>query len=266
MSLFKKHDLDSDDPRVRLEGVQETSDEIALVRVACRDDWPRVRLAAVNRVRNDLLLAQVIREASELDVRLAAAERIDSQKMLGEVAREARNQDLIGVCLSRITDTDVIQSIAEDTKCSPTVRKLAIEHYADEGYLAEIAVEDAPEEEPGRKSEEAVDSLLMAHGGGLRGVRAIGRFRRSLKALKALGTIARRGGETGGLAVEYLCDALRSHNPEVAECASEEFSHLSDPDVVAALVRGLDDPALRDPIREVLGRIDTPEARAALEN
>jgi hypothetical protein len=263
MSLFKKHDLDSDDPRVRLEAVQETSDELALVRIACRDEWPRVRLAAVNRVRNDMLLAQVVREAKELDVRLAAAERIDSQKLLGDLARETGNRDVIGVCLTRITDREVIQSIAEDAKCGPTVRKLAIEHFADEGYLAEVAVEDAPEEE-GRKSEEAVDDLLAAHGGGLRGVRAIGRFRRSLKALRALGTIARRGGETGGLAVEYLCDALRSHNPEVASCAADEFSQLSDPDVVDALVRAQSDAALREPIREVLRRMDTPEARAAL--
>ena len=45
------------------------------------------------------------------------------------------NRELLGVCLSRITDRAVIQSIAEDTKCSPTVRKLAIEHFADEGFI-----------------------------------------------------------------------------------------------------------------------------------
>ncbi len=270
MSLFGKHDLDSDDPRVRLEAVKESTDEVALTTVAIKDEWPRVRLAAVGRVRNDMLLARVAREASELDVRLSAVERIASQKLLGELIREVGNRELIGVCLSRITDLEVIQVIAEDTKCSPTVRKLAIEHFADEGYLAEIvgAVHSGgdDEEDEGRKSDSAVDALLSAHGGGIRGVRAIGRFRRSEKALRALGTIARRGGETGGLAVEYLCGALGSPNAELATCATEELSGLGDADVVAALVRALDNPALREPIRGVLGRIDTPEARSALGN
>lgn len=263
MSLFKKHDFESDDPRVRLEAVEDSTDELALVRVACRDDWPRVRLAAVNRVRNDTLLAQVAREAGELDVRLAAVERITSQKLLGELVRERGNQDLVGVCLTRITDRAVIQTIAEDTKCSPTVRKLAVEHFADEGYLAEVAdaAESAPEE---RDPESAVGAILEAYGGGLHGVRAIGRFRRSEKALRALGTVARHGGETGGLAVEYLCAALGSTNPELSACAADELSSLTEPDVVAALIRGLDNTALSAPIRGVLERIDSPEARAAI--
>ncbi len=64
--------------------------------------------------------------------------------------------------------------------------------------------------------------------------------------------------------MEYLCGALASSNQELAACATEELSALTDADVVAALVRALDNPALREPIRDVLGRIDTPEARAAL--
>jgi hypothetical protein len=95
-------------------------------------------------------------------------------------------------------------------------------------------------------------------------VRAIGRFRRSEKALRALGTIARKGGETGGLAVEYLCAALGSPNSKLRECATQELSVLKDPELVDCLIRALDKPDLREPIRTVLEQIDTPEARAAL--
>ena len=98
----------------------------------------------------------------------------------------------------------------------------------------------------------------------MRGVRAIGRFKRSPKALKALGTIALKGGDTGGLAVEYLTNALGSANPKIAKVAADELASLTDPEMVETLVRSLDDPKLGQPIREVLARIDTPEARAAL--
>jgi hypothetical protein len=71
-------------------------------------------------------------------------------------------------------------------------------------------------------------------------------------------------GENRGLAVEYLCRALGSTNPALRRCATEELASLEDPELVAHLVRALDDPKLCAPIREVLERIDTPEARAAL--
>ena len=82
----------------------------------------------------------------------------------------------------------------------------------------------------------------------------------------ALGTIARKGGETGGLAVEYLCSALASANPKLVECASEELAILRDPEVVDCIVRALGDSKIREPVRKVLKLIDTPEARAALGN
>ena len=109
-----------------------------------------------------------------------------------------------------------------------------------------------------------MDALLKVYGGGVRAVRAIGRFRRSEKALKVLGTIAARGGECGGLAVEYLCSALSSSNPEVRTCAADELARLSDPELVEYLIMALDNANIREPIREVLKRIDTPEARDAL--
>ena len=95
-------------------------------------------------------------------------------------------------------------------------------------------------------------------------MRAIGRFRRSEKALRALGTVATGGGETGGLAVEYLCSALGSANPKLVECATAELETLKDPDLIDCIIRALDNENLREPIREVLRRIDTSEARAVL--
>jgi len=233
MALLKKSGMDDPDPRVRLTAVEASDNELELVTVAIEDEWPRVRNAALARIENDALLARVAREATEIEVRIAAAERISSERLLADLIREAGNEKLMGVCFERITDRDVISDIANDTRYSPTARKLAIEHFADEGYLAEVT--EAEKAEPGRKSREAVLALLEAHGGGIRGVRAIGRFKRSEKALMALGTIARGGGEAGGLAVEYLASALRSANPDPIACAEKELAEIDSPEARAAL-------------------------------
>ena len=184
-----------------------------------------------------------------------------SQRAVADLLKSPENVELIGMCFSKISDRRIIESIAQDPEFSAPVRRMAVEYFADESYLSEVS---AKTEAPERKSDEAVEAFVEAYGGGLRGVRAIGRFRRSEKALKALGTIARKGGETGGLAVEYLCSALGSANPKLVECAAGELEHLKDPDLVDCVIRALDNPNLREPIREVLRRIDTPEARAAL--
>jgi len=252
----------SSNPSVRLAAVEKLDDPEALVEVACTDESPRVRLTAVSRLRDDLHLEQVARKAESLDARLVAVERVFSQGILADLLKEPKNLELVGLCFSRITDRRIIESIAEDSGYSPTVRRMAVEYFADESYLSEAAA--AADTEPERKSEEAVDAFVEAYGGGLRGVRAIGRFRRSEKALRALGTVARKGGETGGLAVEYLCSALGSANPQLVECAAAELEVLRDPDLVDCIIRSLSNENLRIPIREVLERIGTPEAKAAL--
>jgi hypothetical protein len=251
----------SSNPHVRLAALEKMDDPEAVVEVACTDDSPRVRLTAVSRLRDDSLLERVARNAESLDARLVAVERIFSQGVVADLLKAPENIELIGMCFSKISDRRIIESIAQDPEYSATVRRMAVEYFADESYLSEASeTEEAPE----RKSDEAVQAFVDAYGGGLRGVRAIGRFKRSEKALKALGTIARKGGETGGLAVEYLCSALGSANPKLVECAADELAQLKDPDLVDCVIRALDNPSLREPIRGVLGRIDTPEARAAL--
>ena len=257
MSILEKEK----DPRVRLEKVEKMTDEDSLVEVALKDDSPRVRLVAVSRIKDDNRLKRVAEEAKELDVRLVAVERISSQTTVAELLRARENLELYGMCFSRITDRRIIESIAEDTDCNPVARKLAVEHFANEAYLAEVY-----EEKTGRKSPQAVEAFLEFYGGGLRGVRAIGRFKRSPKALKALGTIAKKGGDEGELAVEYLCNALGSANPELKNIAADELARIEDPELVATLVRSMEDSKLGEPVREVLKRIDTPESRVALES
>jgi hypothetical protein len=263
MALLEKKDHTHADPRVRLKAVGKASDPAALVEIACTDDSPRVRLTAVARLKDDHSLEKVARSAASLDVRLVAVERIFSQGVVADLLKSPENLELISMCFSRITDRRIIESIAKSHEYSAVVRRMAVEYFADAGYLAEVS--DAEVEEPEeRKSAQAVEAFVEVYGGGLRGVRAIGRFRRSEKALRSLGTIARKGGETGGLAVEYLCSALGSANPKLADCAAEELSVLKDPDLVDCIIRALDNPDLREPVRGLLRRIDTPEARSAL--
>lgn len=247
------------DPRMRLEKLEAVTDEDVLVAVACADDSPRVRLFAISRVQDDDRLFKVASEAAELDVRLLAVERISSQNKVAELLRDRKNLELFGMCFSRITDRRLIESIAEDAEVSPVARRLAVEHFASEAYLAEVY-----EEKTGRKSPKAVEAFMQYYGGGLRGVRAIGRFKRSPKALKALGTIAQKGGEEGESAVEYLCNALGSANPELAKVAADELAAIEDPELVATIVRAMEDSKLSRPIREVLKRIDTSQSRSAL--
>jgi hypothetical protein len=255
MNSFNKEDT----PRTRLEKVESIDDDQMLSQIACTDDSPRVRLVAVSQIVDDEILEKIVKEANELDVRLVAVERITSEQKIAEIAKSPKNLDLLGMCFSRITDKKLIESIAEDTQSSPMARRMAIEQFADESYLAE-----AYEAKTGRKSEKAVEAFLEYYGGGLRGVRAIGRFKRSVKALKALGTIAQMGGEEGGLAVEYLCNALGSSNQKLATTAKDELSGIKDPALIQTLVLALSDSKFSEPIREVLGRIDSPHARAAL--
>ena len=259
MSLLQ----DGDGFRAQLDTVENLKDDDALVEIACTADTAQVRLLAVSRVNDDEHLMRIVYQAKALDVRLVAAERISSEAMLADVIKGRENLELIGVCFSRITDKDIIEKLAHDTSVNPIARRMAVEYYADESYLAE-ATEAAEKAKAARKSPEAVQAFVDAHGGGIAGVRAIGRFRRSEKALKALGTIAGMGGEEGGLAIEYLCHGLASPNRSLQTCAADELASLKSPELVAYLVRSLDKPDLREPIREVLERIDTPDARAAL--
>ncbi len=288
------------DPEIRLAAVAKLTDESALVEIAAVDDSARVRLAAVAKIASDERLAEVARDAMAMDARLAAVERISSQELLADIIKTRKNFELMGACFARITDRVVLQNIAEDAGYNPAARRVAVEQFADEAYLDDIAGnggvkssggvedrggaedrggvkgsggakgDDGIEDDGGRlsastdrKSDAAIEAILTAYGD-VRVVRALARFRGSEKALRGLGTIARRGGEVGGLAVEYLCRALKSTNSRLRACAVEELAVLRDPDLVSVIMRGLDTPELMQPLREVLRSIGTPQALAAL--
>lgn len=263
MSLMEKKDHTHENPQVRLKAIEEMADPEMLVAVACTDDSPRVRLTAVAKLKDDQTLERVARGAESLDARLVAVERIFSQGVIADLLKDPKNLELMSVCFSRISDRRIIESIAQDEAYGGVVRRMAVEYFADSGYLDEAA-EAETATSPETSADQRVEAFVELYGGGLRGVRAIGRFRRSEKALKALGTIARKGGETGGLAIEYLCSALGSANPSLVDCAADELAVLRDTDSVDSVIRAMDNPNLREPVRRVLRRIGTPEAVAAL--
>ena len=264
------------DPEIRLAAVAKLTDESALAEIAAADHSARVRLAAVAKIASDVHLAEVARDGQAMDARLAAVERISSQELLANIIKTRKNFELMGACFARITDRGVLQSIAEDADYNPAARRMAVEQFADEAYLDDVAGNgegnsngatrnngDGLTGGADRKSDAAIDAILATYGD-VRVVRALGRFRGSEKALRGLGTIARRGDEVGGLAVEYLCRALKSANSRLRGCAVEELAALRDPDLVSVIVRGLDTPELTQPLREVLRSIGTHQALAAL--
>lgn len=262
---FVRERFGDPDPRVRLREIEKLEDQDGLAEIACTDDSPRVRLAALARVADDGRLARVAMDGCAIDVRLAAVERIEDEQLLARIIKERKNFELMGACFRRITDRALLERIAQDDGYNPAARRLAVEQFADESYLADLERAGGGGDDDGedRKSDEAVDAILSTYGD-VRVVRALGRFRGSEKALRALGTITRKGEEIGGLAVEYLTRSLGSRNPRLAGCAADELVRLRDPEMVRVLARGLDDPELSEPTREVLRRIDTPAARAAL--
>jgi hypothetical protein len=255
-----KTGIDDLDARGRLEAVAEISDQARLAYVARTDPSLDVCRAALDRLTTDERLAEVARDARDMGVRLAAVERIGSDEVLEGIIRERGNLRLVRACLGRITDRAVLERIAADTAFAPATRRLAVEHFADESFLSDV-LDDGDDET--RKSEAAIERILEAYEGP-RVVRAIGRFRYSEKALRALGTIAHKGGECGVLATEYLCRALGSSSPELRRAAHEELVELVDPEEVEVIVGALDEPAVAGAVRAVLEAIDTPEARRGL--
>ncbi len=255
-----KNGIDNMDSQARLGAVQKVSDETRLGYIARTDPCADVRLAALERLTSDERLAEVAKDAREMDVRLAAVERIESDELLAGIIRDRGNFRLVRACMSRITDPKILERIAGDTDISPATRRLAVEHFADESFLSDVLAE---KDDKSRKSEEAIERILATYEGP-RVVRAIGRFRHSEKALRALGTIAYKGGECGVLATEFLCRAIASTSTSLRRAAREELVALADPEEVEVIVKALEDPAIADAVREILEVIDTPLAREGL--
>ena len=54
------------------------------------------------------------------------------------VRRDSKKK-LMGACFARITDRRVLEAIAQDTAYNPTARRMAVEQFADESYLTDLA-------------------------------------------------------------------------------------------------------------------------------
>lgn len=254
--LFKP-DHKSSDPEVRLRFVERTSDLDRLADMACHDRSPRVRRAAIARLDDETTLESVALNGEHIDARVAAVQRIDSQTTLARIIKLRRNYDLMAACFARITDKNILDMIANDKEYNLSARRIAIENYADEAYLAESIGNQSDHAE---KSPEEVEQLVKKYGGANL-VRALGRFRGSKSAIKAMGQIMRSGTEASEQATEQIAQGLIHANGSVRQAAEKELVTIKDGQLVAVLVRLMDNAELEQPIKNVLAQIDHPDAR-----
>ncbi len=248
----------SKNPEVRLKAVSRLDDQKLLAEIAMGDLSPRVRMAAVSKVNDQDLLVDIAVNGKELDARLSAVERINSQEKIAEIIKVRKNYQLMGACFARITDKKILKRIANDADYNRSARRMAIENYADESFLEEINNRGTDSAAP--KSKEQI-KILMDKYGGVRLVRALGKFSGSKSAITALGEILKMGGEPASIAIEYLARGLSHSNPAIRECAAEQLSSITDGSLVAKLISMIDDTELHKRIIEVLKRINHPDAR-----
>jgi len=265
MSLFGfgKPAHRSKDPQVRLEALESIADETLLAEIAKTDASPRVRQAAVAKVTDQDLLMGIALDGQQIDARIAAVERIESQEKLAEIIKIRKNFQLMGACFARITDKKILEAIANDKAYNISARRMAIENFADESFLAEVTQHRVSRGTP--KSRAQIDTLVERYGG-VRLARALGRFRGSPNAISALGDIMRHGGEAGVVALEYLVQALGHGNREVANAAQAELAGLNDGELIAHLIGMMENASLQGEILKVLRGLDHPDARQAVDS
>ncbi len=260
---FGKPKHRSDNPEIRLQAVMQTDDQSLLAVMARTDSSPRVRRAAVDKIDLSEHLLAVALDGDHIDARIAAVEKIDSQETLAEIIKTRKNLQLMGACFGRITDREILKQIANSSEYNMSARRMAIENFADESFLSEIHQDQS--EHARAKTPKEIDALIEKHGG-VRLVRALGKFRGSPAALLALGEIMRRGGEAALVAVEYLTQALAHANPEIRHTAEEQLLPIRDPELIAQMVRMMEKAELHEKILAVLQRIDHPDARQIVDS
>ncbi len=252
----------SGNPEIRLKAVARTDDQPLLAELAKTDVSPRVRAAAVAAIGDPKRLTDVALGGEHIDARIVAVEKIDSQESLAEIIKARKNAKLMGACFARITDAAILKRIAEDKDYNISARRMAVENFADESYLAELA--PSPGRQAAKSSPEDIDFLIKKYTAP-RLVRIFGKFRGSKSAVLALGELARRGGEAGLGAIDYLAISLKHANPEIHQCAADQLATLSDAEHVTYLIRMMDNAQLHPKIIEVLARINHPEAKRIVE-
>lgn len=285
MAWFLRSKLKHPEEAVRLKALQEEKDESKITEVACGDASPTVRLAAVRRLTDPSRLAQVVKEGEGLEARVEAVGRIQDQTLLARILLERKNNDIMMAAFENITDPEVLKKIAEDDRYNIATRRIAIENFADQSFLEEVAKNvttpgvkeaalkrlseegaDAPTT-PSREAPEAeapdprrIEDILEQYGAE-RIVEAIGKFRGSERAIRSLGLVARKGAEGSDRAVHFLDKALEHSNPHIRVCALEELaSALPKEKLEPMLKKPLNDP---DPaVRDVAIRIRTSDSSA----
>ena len=260
MSLFQffKPAYKSQNPEDRLQAINTLTDQNLLTSLVINDPSPRVRSAAVRRVFDQELLFHIALNGKDIDARIAAVEKIDSQEKLAEIIKARKNFQLMGACFSKITNKNILQRIAYDKKYNMSARRLAIEQFADEAFLKEFEEKLPAEKKP--KSKEEIDAIIDKYGSDQL-VHALGKFRGSKSAMKALGEVLQRGGTAAHSAVEQLAKGLLHANQEIVQEAEKQLSGIKDPNLIALLVRLIQNKELHDKILGILRRIDHDDAR-----
>ncbi len=251
----------SSNPETRLKAVEGLSCQETLTELAQTDPSPRVRLLAVRKITDQELLAKVALDGQKIDARIAAVEQIDSQDILADIIKIRKNFQLMGACFARITDKKILDRIANDTGYNMSARRMAIENYADESFLEDLAPTTS---RATPKTPEEIDTLIARYGG-VSLARGLGKFRGSPNAMMALGEIMKRGGEAAVVALENLANGLIHANKAVRLIAFNELRKLSDTGLVLHLIRMMDKAPLQQSIVSVLKEIDHPEARQIID-
>lgn len=258
LDIFKPGYLAAD-PEKRLKAIPGIDDQKMLALLAKSDHSPRVRHAAVEAIAEQAALMEVALEGQFIDTRIAAVERIGSQQDLAQIIKTRKNAQLMGACFARITDRKILEQIANDGECNITARRIAVMNFADESYLADIGLADDKRDTDTVKTPEEIELLIKKYGA-RHLVRAFGKFRGSVNAVRALGMLLDRGKEAAEGAIDYLVLCLNHANPEVKSCASDQLATLKDSELISYLILKMDNPHYSDAILAVLKRIDHPEA------
>lgn len=284
MALFMRSKLKHPDEQVRLHALQKLTDPDKIVEVACRDGSPSVRLAAVRMLKDPASLARVVKEGEGLEARVEAVGRIQDQELLARILLERKNQAIMLAAFENLTDPDILKRIAENDQYNIATRRIAIDNFADQSFLEEVArnvttpgVKEAalkrlseqgaaispttPEKHEAEEPDPEHIEAILERFGAERIVEAIGKFRGSEKAIRSLGLIAAKKTEGSERAFHFLEKALEHSNPHIRVCALEELAGTLPKDKLQPLLDGAlkdTDPAVRD----VANRIRTGGASA----
>lgn len=261
-------------------GETQRTEERSLIDVSTRDPSPEARLSAVRKILHPHNLAEVVRKGKHLDARLEAVGRIEDQVLLAEVIHGEKEERILKAAFEGITDAKILARIAEDASYDIQARRIAIDSFAGQAFLEEVARNvDSPDireaainrlSEMSKAAETAAEKLradaavsdmkmeniasLLENYGSDRVVDAIGRFRGSKRAIHALGHIAREGKEGSRRAIHYLGKALSHSNPRIRLQALQELTDVPLSEKVRELLEKLkEDP---DPeVRKALARM-----------